>query len=100
MTECLRQPWRRHSTVFQEDKGTSISGRVQRELSIIIEAQERNLVDAIAPGEPLEPLLGELKEDEQREQKLLSILTDMTAAAPVIELDSVRIKHQLRWKGG
>jgi hypothetical protein len=70
--------------------------RIERELSVV-EAHQRNLAEAIAHGEALEPLLGKLKEEEQRKEQLMGMLADLTAA-PVIELDGARMKRQLRAK--
>ena len=44
--------------------------KIERELSLI-EAYERNLVDAIAKGQPMPPLLAKLKSEEARKKDLL-----------------------------
>ena len=46
---------------------------VQRELSLI-EAHEKNLVDAIAKGQQMDPLLAKLKAEEARKKDLIADL--------------------------
>ena len=68
---------------------------IQRELSLI-EAHEKNLVDAIAKGQPMDPLLAKLKTEEARKKDLLGELEQLTAADQVTSLDDARLKRELK----
>lgn len=66
-----------------------------RELSLI-EAYENNLVDGIARGKHMDPLLAKLKAEERRKNEPMAELDQLTKPASVIELDEARIKRELR----
>lgn len=68
---------------------------IERELSLI-EAYERNLVDAIAKGQQMEPLLAKVKTEEARKKGLIAELDQLTKPADVMPLDEVRLKRELR----
>jgi hypothetical protein len=68
---------------------------IERELSLI-EAHEKNLVDAIAKGQQLDPLLAKLKAEETRKKDLIAELDRLTAPAGVVTLDEARLKRELR----
>ena len=61
----------------------------------MIEAYERNLVDAITKGQHMEPLLAKLKTEETRKQDLVAELDRLTAPADVVPLDEARLKREL-----
>ena len=67
---------------------------IERELSLI-EACEKHLVDAIARGENMDPLLTRLRSEECRKKELLAELDSLTKPAQVIELDKIRLKRDL-----
>ena len=67
---------------------------IQRELSLI-EAYEKNLVDAIAKGQPMDPLLAKLKAEEARKKELVRELERNEAVDQVTSLDHARIKREL-----
>jgi site-specific DNA recombinase len=68
---------------------------VERELSLI-EAHESNLVDAIARGENMDPLLAKLRAEEQRKKQLIEELSHLMRPASVVEIDEARIKRELQ----
>jgi hypothetical protein len=68
---------------------------IERELSLI-EAYEKNLVDAIAKGEQMDPLLAKLKAEESRKKDLITDLDRLSAPAGVMTLDEARLKRELR----
>jgi site-specific DNA recombinase len=68
---------------------------IERELSLI-EAYEKNLVDAIAKGEQMDPLLVKLKAEESRKKDLVAELERLSAPAEVVTLDEARLKRELR----
>ena len=77
-----------------QDQRLSRQAPIERELSLI-EASEKNLVDAIARGESLEPLLTRLKQEECHKKELVAELNSLTKPAQVIELDKLRLKRDL-----
>ena len=68
---------------------------IERELSQI-EASEKHLIDAIARGDNMDPLLARLKSEESRKKELTVELTSLTRSAHRIELDTVRLKRDIR----
>ncbi len=68
---------------------------IERELSLI-EAYEKNLVDAIAKGQHMDPLLAKLKAEEARKKDLIAELDQLAKPADVITLDEARLKRELR----
>jgi hypothetical protein len=68
---------------------------IERELGLI-ETHERHLVDAIARGEMLDPLLAKLKAEETRKKQLTEELEELQNDRQVASLDKARIKHDLR----
>ncbi len=68
---------------------------VERELSLI-EAYESNLVDAIARGENMDPLLAKLRAEEKRKKQLIEELSHLMRPAGIVEIDAVRIKRDLQ----
>jgi DNA invertase Pin-like site-specific DNA recombinase len=77
------------------DQQQSRQTAVERELSLI-EACEKNLVDAIAHGDNLAPLLTRLGSEECRKKELMVELDSLTKSTQVIELDKVWLKRDLR----
>lgn len=71
--------------------------RIKRELSLI-EAHEVNLVDAIARGETMDPLLAALKVEQARKKSLILELDTLFHQKPMVELDVARLKRELRTK--
>ena len=67
---------------------------IERELSLI-EAYEKNLVDAIAKGQHMDPLLAKLKAEEARKKDLITELDQLTRPADVVTLDEARLKREL-----
>ncbi len=68
---------------------------IERELSLI-EAYEKNLVDAIAKGQHMDPLLAKLTAEEARKKDLIAELDQFTRPADVVTLDEARLKRELR----
>ncbi|MGZ8422638.1 MAG: zinc ribbon domain-containing protein [Nitrospira sp.] len=68
---------------------------IERELSLI-ESYEKNLVDAIAKGENMDPLLAKLRIEEKRKKELIEELDRLTRPAEVNEISAARIKQELR----
>lgn len=68
---------------------------IERELSLI-EAYEKNLVDAIAKGQHMDPLLAKLTAEETRKKDLVAELDRLTMPADVVMLDETRLKRELR----
>ena len=68
---------------------------IERELSLI-EAYEKNLVDAIAKGQNMDPLLAKLRVEEDRKKALVIELDRLTQPADVVALDEARLKRELR----
>ncbi len=68
---------------------------IDRELSLI-EAHERNLVDAIAKGQAMDPLLKQLEVEEARKADLTKELEQLKAAETVGSLDEARLKRELK----
>jgi hypothetical protein len=67
---------------------------IERELSLI-EAHERNLVDAIARGENMDPLFAKLKAEENRKKELIVELDRSSRPADIVKLDEVRLMRDL-----
>ena len=63
---------------------------IQRELSLT-EAYETNLVDAIAKGQSMDPLLAKLKLEESRKKDLVRELEQLATANQVTSLDDARL---------
>ena len=78
-----------------KDQRLSRQTAIQRELSLV-EACEKHLVDAIARGDNMDPLLTRLRTEECRKKELIAELDSLTKPAQVIELDTVRLKRDLR----
>ncbi len=68
---------------------------IERELSLI-ETHEKNLVEAIAKGQHMEPLFAKLKAEETRKTELAAELDRLTMPANVVTLDETRLKRELR----
>jgi hypothetical protein len=68
---------------------------IDREFSLI-EAHEKNLVDAIAKRQQMDPLLAKLKAEEARKKELIEELGRLTQPADVIDFDAARMKRELR----
>ena len=73
------------------DRRTSI----ERELSLI-EAYETNLVDAIAKGQSMDPLLAKLNAEEARKKDLIRELAQLATGNQVTFLDEARLKRELK----
>lgn len=69
--------------------------QIERELSLI-EAYEANLVDAIAKGQPMDPLLAKLRAEEDRKKQLTEELDQIDRAADVGSLDEARLRRELK----
>ena len=78
-----------------QDQRLSRQAPIERELSRI-EACEKHLVDAIAHGDNMDPLLTRLRSEECRKKELIAELDSLTKSAKVVELDKVRLKRDLR----
>ncbi|MCS6265218.1 MAG: recombinase family protein [Nitrospira sp.] len=78
-----------------EEKKLDRQTDIQRELSLI-EAYEGNLVDAIAKGQPMDPLLAKLRAEETRKKSLVRELEQLTAADQIASLDEARLKRELK----
>ena len=61
----------------------------------MIEARENNLVDAIARGENMEPLLARLRLEEYHKKELVAELESLTKPAQIVDLDKTRLKRNL-----
>jgi len=68
---------------------------IERELSLI-QAYENNLVDAIAKGEHMDPLLKKLRAEEARRQELTKQLESLEATADLSSVDEARLKRELK----
>ena len=68
---------------------------IQRELSLI-EAYEKNLVDAIAKGQSMDPLLAKLTAEETRKKDLVRELERLMTTDQVTSLDEARLKRELK----
>lgn len=68
--------------------------QIQRELSLI-EAAEKRLVDGIAKGEAMDPLLARLKSEEARKKELVAELDRLDRLGPS-ELDAARLKREMK----
>ncbi|MBU6435489.1 MAG: hypothetical protein KJS98_19440, partial [Nitrospirae bacterium] len=62
----------------------------------MIEAYEKNLVDAIAKGLAMEPLLAKLKAEGARKEDLVRELEQLATADQVSSLVEARLKRDLR----
>jgi hypothetical protein len=67
---------------------------VERELSLI-EGRQRNLIEAIKHGQPVESLVVALKAEEDRKKVLAAELNALGDLAKVISLDAHRIKKDV-----
>ena len=67
----------------------------ERELSLV-EAREQHLAEVIARGEPPEPLLVLLRNEESRKKILLSELQSLAGAKMIPKLDHARLRQELR----
>ena len=67
---------------------------IERELSLI-EAYEKNLVDAIAKGQQMDPLLAKLKAEESG-RRTWSLSWTGSAPTDVVNIDEARLKRELR----
>lgn len=72
---------------------------IERELSLI-EAYEKNLVDAIAKGQAMDPLLKKLEVEEARRAELTKELEQLTVMETVGSLDEARMKRELKARLG
>jgi len=70
------------------------SAEIKRELSLI-EAYQVRLVDVIKKGEPMDPLLVTLKDEESRKKDLIVELTRLEQAGPT-EWDTARLKREMK----
>lgn len=68
---------------------------IERELSLV-EAYETNLVDAIAKGQSMDPLLAKLKAEEARKKDLVRELEQLATVDQVTSLDDARLKRELK----
>ena len=68
---------------------------IERELSLV-ESYEKNLVDAIARGENMDPLLAKLRIEEKRKKELIEELDRLTRPTEISEINKARIKRELR----
>jgi hypothetical protein len=75
-----------------QDERLTRERAVARELSSI-EAHEHNLIDAIARGEHMEPLLARLRVEECRKKELVVQLDSLTKPAQIVDLDKARLKR-------
>jgi site-specific DNA recombinase len=75
-----------------KDQWLSRQTAIKREL-LLIETCEKHLVDAIARGDNMDPLLTRLRSEEYRKKELTDELD--SHSAHVIELDKVRLKRDL-----
>ncbi len=78
-----------------QDERLTRQKAIERELSLI-EASEKHLVDAIACGENMKPLLTRLRFEERRNKELTAELDSLTKPGQVIELEKARLKHDLQ----
>ncbi len=78
-------------------QGASLDRRtkIERELSLI-ETYEKNIVDAIAKGQPMDPLLVKLKAEEVRRAELVKELEALDTAGSVGSLDEAMFKREMR----
>jgi hypothetical protein len=60
------------------------------------DSRQNNLVDAIARGENMEPLLSRLQTEENRKKELIAELDLLTRPTQVVELDKMPLKRDLR----
>ena len=68
---------------------------IERELSLM-EARVKNLVDAIAQGEEVTPLLAKLKAEEARKKDLVTELDRLNQPADLVNYDETRLKREIR----
>lgn len=62
----------------------------------MIEAYEKNLVDAIAKGQAMDPLLAKLQVEEARRVEFTKELEQLTARETVGSLDEARLERELK----
>jgi len=84
--------------VLTEETGREIhidrKSAIERELSLI-EAHEKNLVNAIAKGKRVDPLLAELEREESRREELIQELGRLQEGANIDSLDEARLKKEM-----
>ena len=68
---------------------------IERELSLI-ESDEKNLVEAIAKGEQMAPLLAKLKAEETRKKDLFAELARLTLPADAVSYDEPKLRREIR----
>ncbi len=68
---------------------------LERELSLIA-TYEKNLVDAIAKGQTMDPLLAKLRAEETRKKDLIRELEQLDNAGDIGLLDDARFKRELK----
>ena len=68
---------------------------IERELSVI-EGHERNLVEAIAKGQHMDPLLVMLKAEGTRKEALTAELSRLTQTVSAVHLDRPALKRELQ----
>lgn len=78
----------------QQDTQLDRRTQIERELSLI-EATEKRLVDGIAKGDPMDPLLARLRTEETRKKELIGELDRLERMGPS-ELDIARLKREMR----
>jgi DNA invertase Pin-like site-specific DNA recombinase/ssDNA-binding Zn-finger/Zn-ribbon topoisomerase 1 len=78
-------------------KGVNLDRRtkIERELSLI-ETYEKNIVDAIAKGQEMDPLLVKLKAEEDRRKELVKELEALEGTGTVASLDEVMFRREIR----
>lgn len=78
----------------QQDTQLDRRTQIERELSLI-EATEKRLVDGIAKGESMDPLLTRLRTEQERKKVLIAELGQTEQKGPS-EWDVARLKRELR----
>ena len=72
---------------------------IHRELSLI-ESYEKNLVDAIDKGQPMDPLLTKRRAEEIRKKDLIRELERLTTGDQVTSIDEARLKQEHKARFG
>jgi site-specific DNA recombinase len=78
----------------QQDTQLDRRTQIERELSLI-EATEKRLVDGIAKGDSMDPLLARLRSEETRKKELVGELDRLERLGPS-ELDIARLKREMK----
>ena len=78
----------------QHDTQLDRRTQIERELSLI-EATEKRLVDGIAKGDSMDPLLARLRSEETRKKELIGELDRLERLGPS-ELDIARLKREMK----